>query len=407
MKAPEGWALRCVGRGHRLSADPPGFVCPKCGEILELVPPERLSADRLFKPEAGVLKVWRYASALPGGGLEPVTLGEGGTPLVRSSKSGPTLGLRKVYFKVEGQNPTGSFKDRGMTVAVTRAKQSGADVLICASTGNTAASLSAYAARAGMKSAVVLPSGKVSMGKLAQAIAYGAKLIQVDDGFDRALELTKEAVARSDRLYLLNSINPYRIEGQKTVAFEIYEQLGAVPDYIVLPVGNAGNISAVWKGFRELRDWGVTDSVPHLVGVQAEGASPVAEAYAQGKKAVRPWKNPETVASAIRIGNPVSWKKALRAVEGSGGMVLAVSDEEIVEARRELALKEGVFVESASATPLAGLRRIREKVGADSTVVCILTGNGLKDKIPDSWGGRPKVARSARDLVGMLAGPGR
>ena len=307
MKVPEGWSLRCVGRGHQLSTDPPGFACPECGEILELAAPERLSADRLFSPKGGVLKVWRYASALPGGGAEPVTLGEGGTPLVGSSRSGPSLGLRKVYFKVEGQNPTGAFKDRGMTGAVTRARESGAEVLICASTGNTAASLSAYAAKAGMKSAVVLPSGKVAMGKLAQAIAYGAELIQVDDGFDRALELTKEAVVRSGRLYLLNSINPYRIEGQKTVAFEIYEQLGGVPDFVVLPVGNAGNISAVWKGFKELRGWGIADSVPRLVGVQAEGASPVAEAYAEGKKVVRPCKDPETVASAIRIGNPGSW----------------------------------------------------------------------------------------------------
>jgi threonine synthase len=346
------------------------------------------------------LSVWRYASAIPHGGRGPVTLDEGGTPLVESAG----LALRpKVFFKIEGQNPTGSFKDRGMTVAVTRAIESGAQVLVCASTGNTAASLAAYAARAGLKSAVILPSGKVATGKLAQAIAHGAMLVQVDDGFDRALELTMKAVALSQRLYLLNSINPYRVEGQKTVAFEIFEQLGSVPDYVVLPVGNAGNISAVWKGFRELRDWGITEKVPRLVGVQAEGASPVAEAFAKGRSSVKPWKDPETLASAIRIGNPVSWKKALRAIADSKGMALAVSDAEIVEARRELATKEGVFVESASAAPLAGLRKIQESVGRDSTVVCILTGHGLKDKLPAEWTkGKPPVARSAKEIVRLL-----
>jgi threonine synthase len=363
-----------------------------------------VGADELFRPKKGVLGVWRYSAAIPHGRREPVSLTEGGTPLVESASLGAGLGLYGLFFKIEGQNPTGSFKDRGMTVAVTRAVESGAQVLVCASTGNTAASLAAYAARAGLKSAVILPSGKVATGKLAQAIAHGALLAQVDDGFDRALELTTKAVALSDRLYLMNSINPYRIEGQKTVAFEIYEQLGAVPDYLVLPVGNAGNISAVWKGFRELRDWGIADRVPRLVGVQAEGASPVAEAYAKGRREVRPWKNPETVASAIRIGNPVSWKKALKAISDSKGMALAVSDYEIVTAKRELARKEGIFVENASAAPLAGLRRIISEVGRDSKAVCILTGHGLKDKLPLGWTRRrPPVARDVKELVRLLS----
>jgi len=286
---------------------------------------------------------------------------------------------------------------------VTRAKESGAEVLVCASTGNTAASLASYAARAGLKSAVVLPSGKVAKGKLAQAIAHGAKLIQVDGGFDRALELTTGAVAKSERLYLLNSINPYRIEGQKTVAFELYEQLGSVPDYVVLPVGNAGNISAVWKGFVELREWGITKSVPKLVGVQAEGASPVVEAYAKKRRRVKPWKNPETAASAIRIGNPVSWRKALKAIEESRGMAIAVSDADIIRARRDLASREGIYVENASATPLAGLRALKGKIEGDSTIACILTGHGLKDKLPAGWThGRPPTVNSVAELIELL-----
>ncbi len=364
-----------------------------------------MDADDLFDRTVERMGVWRYHAAIPVGTSRRVTLEEGGTPLVRSEQLGAELGLGGLRFKVEGQNPTGSFKDRGMTVAVTRAVESGAKTLVCASTGNTAASLAAYAARAGLRSAVVLPSGKVATGKLAQAIGHGAKLIQVEDGFDRALKLTMEAVRDTAGLYLMNSVNPYRIEGQKSVAFEIFEQLGKVPDYVVLPVGNAGNISAVWKGFSELRDWKVTDKVPKLVGVQAEGASPVAEAYSKGRAEVRAWKNPETVASAIRIGNPVSWKKAMKAIEGSGGMALAVSDDDIVRARRDLATREGTFVENASASPVAGLRKLRGQVERESTVVCILTGHGLKDKVPAGWAPRrPPVVKDASGLARALSG---
>ena len=405
MKVPEGWSLSCVGCGARLDTDPTAFVCPRCGDILELSKSRTLGREDLFGSSNGRLGVWRYGAAMPVAFSERATLDEGGTPLVKSAHLGEELGLGDLRFKVEGQNPTGSFKDRGMTVAVTRALESGAETLICASTGNTAASLAAYAARSGLKSAVVLPSGKVATGKLSQAIAHGAKLVQVEDGFDRALALTMKAVGESAGLYLMNSVNPYRIEGQKTVAFEIYEQLGAVPDYVVLPVGNAGNISAVWKGFTELRDWKVTDRVPKLVGVQAEGASPVAEAYSKGRQEVKPWRNPETVASAIRIGNPVSWKKAMKAIKGSGGMAIAVSDDEIVRARRDLATKEGTFVESASASPIAGLRKLTGKVPGDSIVVCILTGHGLKDKVPGGWvPKRPPVVKDASGLVKALSG---
>ncbi len=315
-----------------------------------------------------------------GDDVDPVTLGEGGTPLIKSVQIGPAHGLRNLYFKNEGQNPTGSFKDRGMTVAVTRARGSRAKVLVCASTGNTSASLAAYASRAKMKSAVVVPSGNVAAGKLAQAFAYGAKVVRVDGDFDKALKLTLEAASRRRELYLMNSVNPYRLEGQKTAAYEIYEQLRGVPDFVVLPVGNAGNISALWKGFKELKSWGIADRVPRMVGVQAEGAAPIAEAFSKGRENVRTWNSPETVASAIRIGNPVSWKKALVAIRESGGFSLPVSDKEILAAVRALATKEGIFVEAASAAPIAALSHIKDRAGPGSSVVCVATGNGLKEQ---------------------------
>ena len=404
MKVPEGWKLRCIGCGSAFRSDPQGFICPNCGNLLELIQSPLPSAKSLV-PGAGEISVWRYRAALPvGRDTDPITMGEGGTPLVKSAHLGKALGLRSLFFKVEGGNPTGSFKDRGMTVAVTRAVESGAKVLVCASTGNTSASLAAYASRAGLKCAVVLPSGKVAAGKLIQAVAHGAKLVRVNDGFDRALELTEKAVALSESLYLMNSINPYRIEGQKTVAFEIYEQLGnRVPDYLVLPVGNAGNISAVWKGFKELRGAGVTSKVPRLVGVQASGASPIVEAFNSGKE-TKPWPSPETVASAIRIGTPVSWKKAMTALRESGGIAVSVTDSEIVSARKELSSTEGIFVENASATPIAGLRKILKSVKPDALVVCINTGHGLKEAIPDDWREkRPPLVRNEKQLAGLLS----
>lgn len=300
--------------------------------------------------------------------------------MVESRRVGEGAGVRNLYVKNEGQNPTGSFKDRGMTVAITRARQLGAKVLVCASTGNTSASLAAYAAKSGMKAAVVVPSGKVAAGKLVQAVAYGVKIVRVEGGFDRALALTREAVATDHSFYLMNSVNPFRLEGQKTVAYEVFEQLGRVPDVVVMPVGNAGNISAAWKGFRELKDWGVSEGLPRMVGVQAAGAAPIAAAVENGANEVKPWKEPETVASAIRIGQPVSWRKALNAIRQSGGMAFAVSDSEIVGARTLLATRGGIFVEAASAVPVAALGRVRELYGEDATVVCVATGNGLKDQ---------------------------
>ncbi len=363
--------------------EPSDFHCMRCGDLLELRLDRRLPTQAELFGSNSNPGIWRFGRALPlGRSVSPISLCEGGSPLIRSSKLGPAIGLSELYIKNEGQNPTGSFKDRGMTVAVTRAIERHAKVLLCASTGNTSASLAAYAAKAkGIRAAVLVPAGNVATGKLVQAVAYGARILRVRGNFDRALEMVTEAVRRDPSLYLVNSINPFRVEGQKTVAYEIFEQLGlVVPDYVVLPVGNAGNISAVWKGFTELKSWGISNKLPKLIGVQAKGAAPIAEAVKEGMNSVKAWKKPKTVASAIKIGNPVSWKKAMRAIQDSGGTSLAVPDSEILRARDDLAAKEGVFVEAASAAPVAALEHLRKVLAPRSTVVCIATGNGLKDQ---------------------------
>jgi len=304
LRVAEGWRLLCIECRTEYGSDVPSSTCPRCSDLLELVKTRRLARTQLYGDGNGI---WRFWTALPVRGFEPVTLGEGGTPLVKSANIGTQLGIPRLYIKFDGQNPTGSFKDRGMTVAVTRAKQAGAKLLICASTGNTSASLAAYAARAGLKSAVIVPSAKVARGKLVQAVPHGTNIVRVGGNFDEALVLALEAGRSLKGVYLVNSINPYRVEGQKTVAYEVFEQLGLrVPDYVVLPVGNAGNISAVWKGFSELVSWGIVARAPKLIGVQASGASPIATAVRENRDRVRPVENPETEASAIRIGNPVS-----------------------------------------------------------------------------------------------------
>jgi len=344
--------------------------------VLRESPPDK---DELF-PSNVAMSVWKYSKALP---VEKrVSLGEGGTPLLKSRNLGEVLGIKELYIKYDGLNPTGSFKDRGMTVAIARAIDSHAKILVCASTGNTSASLAAYAASGGLKSAVLVPEGKVAKGKLVQAVAYGAKIIKVNGSFDTALEMVEELVSKDKNFYLMNSINPFRVEGQKTTAYEIYEQLGGVPDYVVLPVGNAGNISAIWKGFKELKEWGIAEKVPHMIGVQAEGAAPIAEAVQKGYERPRIWSEPETKASAIRIGNPVSWKKAMNAIKESEGSALTVSDSEILESRRKLAAVEGIFAEAASASPIAALSKMGSK---DGVIVCIATGNGLKDQELIEW----------------------
>ena len=379
-KVAKGWIQRCVGCGATYDEDVRSYTCARCSNLLELVKQGPVSKSELYG-EAGQPGIWRYRKALPlEHEVKAVSLSEGYTPLVLVSRVAAKLGLKNLFVKNEGQNPSGSFKDRGMTVAVTRAVQGGSKLLICASTGNTAASMAAYAARAGVTAMVTVPAGKVASGKLAQVYAYGAKIIRVEGDFDAALTITLKVAAQLKELSVMNSVNPYRIEGQKTNAYEIYEQLGyKVPDYVVLPVGNAGNISAIWKGFKELKEWGISDSLPKMVGVQAAGAQPLVEAFEHGRDSVTPVQ-PKTIASAINIGSPASWKKALAALRESKGIALAVTDEETIAARMDLASSEGIFVEPASAVPLAALRKLMGKIEEDATVVCICTGNGLKDQ---------------------------
>ena len=315
----------------------------------------------------------RYASYLPVTERTPrLTLGEGNTPLVRARSLERETGLAEIWLKVEGQNPTGSFKDRGMVVAVAKALEAGARMVLCASTGNTAASAAAYAARAGMSCAVVLPAGHVAVGKLTQAMAFGARVVAIRGGFDEALTIVRE-LATSGEHTLVNSVNPDRIEGQKTAAFEICESLGDAPDALCIPVGNAGNITAYWRGFVEAAGTGLARQRPRMYGYQAEGAAPLVRGA--------PVEQPETVATAIRIGNPASWKGAVAARDESGGAIDAVSDSEILDAYSFLARCEGVFAEPASAASIAGLRkRARAQgLGGARRIVCVLTGNGMKD----------------------------
>ena len=327
----------------------------------------------------------RYASYLPITDRTPrLTLGEGDTPLVRARSLERETGIPEIWLKVEGQNPTGSFKDRGMVVAVAKALEDGARMVLCASTGNTAASAAAYAARAGMSCTVILPAGQVAAGKLAQAIAHGAHVVAVRGAFDAALMVVR-ALAEQGEATLVNSVNPHRLEGQKTAAFEICETLGDAPDALFIPVGNAGNITAYWKGFVEAARSGMARQRPRMYGYQAEGAAPLVSG-----KAVA---DTQTVATAIRIGNPASWKGAVAARDDSGGAIDAVSDAEILDAYSFLARCEGVFAEPASAAAIAGLRkRVRANaLGGAKRVVCVLTGNGMKD--PDR----------ARSLAGEIA----
>lgn len=303
-----------------------------------------------------------------------ITLNEGNTPLIQSKNLTDVFGDNLIFFKFEGANPTGSFKDRGMTAAITRAVRDGSKSVICASTGNTSASAAAYAARAGIRCVVLIPEGKVALGKLAQALVYGADVIQIKGNFDQALNMVKEASKRFP-VTIVNSINPYRIEGQKTGAFEICDDLGSSPDYQFMPVGNAGNITAYWKGYKEYKENSITDKNPKMMGFQAAGAAPIVE----GKII----DNPETIATAIRIGNPASWDKAVEAIKESQGAIDKVTDEEILEAYSLLASREGIFAEPASCASLAGLiKYMKSNNLSGKTIVCILTGNGLKD--PDT-----------------------
>ncbi len=322
----------------------------------------------------------RYADLLPLTERTPrISLGEGATPLVRTSRLAADLGVDELYLKFEGTNPTGSFKDRGMVVAVAKALEDGARSIVCASTGNTSASAAAYGAAAGLEVVVLLPAGKIALGKLLQALVAGSRVVAVDGNFDQALRVVRE-LAEQDRhpVTLVNSVNPYRIEGQKTAAFEVVDDLGRAPDILAIPVGNAGNITAYWAGFRAYREVGRSDALPRMMGFQAAGAAPIVLG--------RPVPDPETVATAIRIGNPASWERAVAARDESGGLIEAVTDEEILAAYRDIVRFEGIFCEPSSAASVAGVRKLaREgRLDRDATVVCVLTGHGLKD--PDTAG---------------------
>ena len=319
----------------------------------------------------GVLE--RYRKQLPVTDRTPIfTLGEGDTPLVKSPRLGEIAGCEELYFKLEGCNPTGSFKDRGMVVAVAKALENGGTSLVCASTGNTSASASAYAAYQGIPITVFVPKGNVTQGKLAQAIAYGARIMLIDGNFDRALSLVR-TLAERHPIALVNSVNPDRIQGQKTAAFEIIEELGDAPDYLFIPVGNAGNITAYWLGFTEAVELGWATRRPKIMGFQAEGAAPIVRGEVVDE--------PETVASAIRVGNPAGWSGAVRARDESGGAIGTVADADIMEAYRLMAQSGGIFCEPASAVSVAGLLKlVRGSLHLkDKTVVCVVTGSGLKD----------------------------
>jgi len=390
------------------------FACRECGRTEDArgsiyactcgAGPFELQADWKLTRDLTGRGVWRWRGFLPRfGEAPPVTMGEGGTPLVASERLAAWCGVRALHLKIEGQNPTGSFKDRGMTVGVTAARDLGRRTVLCASTGNTSASLAAYAARAGLRAVVLLPEGKAAHGKVAQAVVHGADVIAVRGDFDAAMALV-EQLAVEGHGYLLNSLNPLRLEGQKTLAAEVVEDLGwRAPDRIVFPAGNAGNVSAAWKALTELRDLGLLRDLPRLGIVQAEGAAPLARALRAGRPDVTPEKA-ETVATAIRIGAPVNARKALRALRESDGAAAIVADAAILEARDEMA-RAGFFVEPASAAPVAGLRDLvrRGEVDPSEEVVCVATGHGLKDPDAVPKGGIRSADPTLESLRRLLA----
>ena len=369
------------------------YVCPRCGGLLDIERTDAIAIDpaalrelwraRLTSRDARDRSgVWRFREFLPFNDEDPiVTLAEGNTPLYDAPRSADYCGLRQLQLKHQGNNPTGSFKDTGMTVAVTQARKLGARLVACASTGNTAASLAAYAARANLVCAIIVPSGQVSHAKLAQALDYGAKVLEIDGNFDTCMSFIRE-LSEDSAVYLVNSINPFRIEGQKTVAFELAEQLEwRVPDHLVVPGGNLGNSSAFGKGFRELLQSGLIDRQPKITVVQAAGAAPFARLYSEHDDSnLINEPDPKTLASAIKIGAPVSWRKALRAVHETGGSVITVTEQEIADAKAMIG-RDGIGCEPASATTVAGMRKLVAEgvIKADETVVGVLTGHLLKD----------------------------
>ena len=406
--AADGTWLACIECDETFAPfDDVRYTCDDCDGLLEVryADPPTFDEFGAGAPSDGPDRgVWRYREALPFD--LGVTLPEGDTPLHRVPRIEEAVGVDALRVKHEGMNPTGSFKDRGMTVGVRVAKELGVGALACASTGNTSAALAAYGGRGDMQTLVLLPAGKVAAGKVAQASLHGARILEVDGNFDACLDIVQELAARGEA-YLLNSLNPFRLEGQKTIGFEILEEFyadyGAFPDRIVLPVGNAGNTSALYKGFRELVQAGAldVDEVPKLTGVQAEGAAPMVEAIEEGNDEIRRWEDVETRATAIRIGNPVNAPKAIPGIRNTNGTAVAVSDSEITAAQRHLAA-EGVGVEPASAASLAGLKKLRRSgvVDDDERVVCLTTGHLLKDpEAAYEAGGDPEPVPNDADAV--------
>jgi len=358
-----------------------------------------MNLDVTAGPTARQTLVDRYRAFLPVTDATPViSLGEGLTPLVHLRRLGARLGLANLHAKIEGQNPTGSFKDRGMVVAVAKAVEDGAHSIICASTGNTSASAAAYGAVHGLEVVVVLPAGKIAMGKLLQAIVAGARVVAVEGNFDAALRVVRALAEQDDHpITLVNSVNPFRLEGQKTGAFEICDDLGRAPEILAIPVGNAGNISAYWAGFREYRAAGRVASTPAMYGFQAAGAAPLVSGH--------PVDHPDTIATAIRIGNPASWQKAIAARDESGGRIDAVTDDDILAAYRALATEEGIFCEPSSAASVAGVIRLAGSgaIAPDALVVCVLTGTGLKDPTTAESMIGPGQVIEAQPTVGAVA----
>jgi threonine synthase len=382
--------LLCMSCGRDAPVDQITYSCPACRGLLDVVYAEpgdpdalkqRFRARRASDEEVDRSGVWRFRELIPFVGAEHVvTLGEGNTPLWAAPGSARWAGMDRLAFKHQGMNPTGSFKDNGMTAGVSQAARLGARIVACASTGNTSASMAAYAARAGMRAAVFVPDGQISMGKLSQALDYGAVTLQLAGDFDQSLALVRE-LAETDPVYLLNSVNPFRIEGQKTIAAELCEQRGwRVPDRVVVPGGNLGNVSALGKGFAELWAWGFVDRLPRLTVVQAAGAAPFEAMVRTGATTLEPIAHATTRASAIKIGSPVSWPRASRALANCGGEVVAVEEDELAEAKAVIG-RDGIGCEPASAATLAGLRRLVASGRADRSedVVCVLTGHMLKD----------------------------
>ncbi len=376
--------MRCIecGKVHDMSV--PAYACASCGNLLEIRmdPAQALEKVKGSDLNHRPISVWKYRELIPiGSRTEPSSLREGGTPLIKCSRLGSELGVKNLFVKFDGTNPTGSFKDRGMTVGITKAKELGMKTVTCASTGNTSASLAAYAGLTGLRCVVLIPEGKVALGKLAQAMMHGAVVVSVKGNFDQALDMVMRSSAELG-MYVLNSVNPFRIEGQKTAAYEVCDQLsGRAPDFLYIPVGNGGNSAAYWKGFAEYEAMGFVAKHPTIRGIQAEGAAPIARMFERDSREFMPVSKPDTIATAIRIGNPANWKKTVRAIKESGGSASTVTDDEILKAQKALASKEGIFAEPAGAAALAGLVKDIESghVDRSALIVCVSTGHGLKD----------------------------